>query len=173
MDATIIMRTHEEALAAAWARDPTQVKCEDCHHLFHDGANKRYLLPTMLSCRMKQRTPEERATYMGVKWPKKCAEFIQRAPDAPPPYVEKSQPPVPQYSSDLKYPGKPPAVQSPRQSAARDDLFSRPNATHAVFDLEAPAAAPAVAAAPRSPVAPAPEPTREDSRDPFDLEALA
>lgn len=55
---------------------PEKVKCGGCEHLFHDDIKRTQL--SLLSCRVKQTTAEERATYMGVAWEHECAKYLVR-----------------------------------------------------------------------------------------------
>lgn len=51
-------------------------RCMDCEHLFHD--KEKRVSANLLSCRVRQSTPEQRATYMGVHFERTCPSFVVR-----------------------------------------------------------------------------------------------
>lgn len=143
------------------------VRCKDCEHLFHDAMKR--VPKTMLSCRVKQNTPEQRATYMGTEWPHACEMYFVRKATTVNPLIAAEEEAAANFAAFQN------AIANPTKKAVKPkapDLFDltppRPAASKPVpevrsnspFDLGARPA-------------PQPAPVAVKAHDPFDLEAAS
>ena len=140
----------------------TLVQCKDCDHLFHDKAAK--VPPTLLSCRAKQKNPEQRAAYMGPEFARHCEGFTPRQAQTvnPMPAMEVymqllRDSPKPQ-PMDLLAPASGAVVTQFQKPAARPSRPLPRVTSNSPFDLGA------------RPV-PQPAPSNTKEHDPFNLEA--
>lgn len=123
------------------------VQCKHCDHLYHD--KEKRVPPTMLSCRQKQQTNEQRATYMGTEWEHSCTWFLPRQARTVDPMIAANE----HYAKLLQAkpapaPTTPPAAATPTRSRAPEPAANSP------FDLGARSASPpsaAVTSKPRDP----------------------
>lgn len=135
------------------------VCCGDCDHLFNDPMKQ--IPASMLSCKVKQSTAEERATYKGTAHRHTCVQFIERKQSTPNPMIAAEE----YYAKLREIRVTPPVPVAPTEPAQRRSNRLTPTApgssatsTNSPFDLGARRA-------------PAALPSPEKKRDPFDLEA--